>query len=621
VAPNRNTSSAGVLGQGALTVTLIAMRATWNLDGDGRAGMAIEAFAEDGKAPSIPGPLLRVPRGTEIRLRVRNTLAQPIAMQVPATIHGAADATAFDSVVIAPGAVGEVRIHATAPGNYIYRATTSTPLSDVTGYAGLLAGAIVVDTSAVAPRPRDRVFVIMMVADSLLASGVDSAAAAAVAAGTLGALTAPGRIIFTINGLPWPRSERLAATVGDSLHWRVLNASSDVHPMHLHGFYYRVDELTGPAVARQGQGAPGRMVVTERLAPFSSMSMMWVPERPGNWIFHCHFSAHLTPPTPPGEHTEHDNHALTGMVGLVLGISIAPRAGDPVASVPRAVRRLRLVAERDAGFPDSTPSMHFVLQDVGAGGRRTEGRTGWSPTIYLTRNEPVSITVVNHLTETTAVHWHGIELESYNDGVAGFSGAGTRLAPIIQPRDSFVARFTPPRSGTFIYHSHVDEVRQQSAGLLGAIIVRDGPGAVLPATEDHVFFIKGARDQSNDLPLEINGTRDPDTLVLHIGRPARLRFISLAAFNPNATVWLTARPDSSAGGVRDSMVVRWQPVAKDGADLPAAARGARLARQIVSMGETYDFEYVPARRGLLRIEVRAGGPAGQLFVRVPVRVE
>ena len=38
----------------------------------------------------------------------------------------------------------------------------------------------------------------------------------------------------------------------------------------------------------------------------------------------------------------------------------------------------------------------------------------------------MSIMVVNHLTEPTAVHWHGIELESYFDGVAGFSGAGAR---------------------------------------------------------------------------------------------------------------------------------------------------------------------------------------------------
>jgi hypothetical protein len=38
------------------------------------------------------------------------------------------------------------------------------------------------------------------------------------------------------------------------------------------------------------------------------------------------------------------------------------------------------------------------------------------------------------------------------------------------------------------------------------------------------------------------------------------------------------------------------------------------------MGETYDFEFTPAERGLLRIEVRGAGLGG-LLGRVPVRVE
>ena len=78
---------------------------------------------------------------------------------------------------------------------------------------------------------------------------------------------------------------------------------------------------------------------------------------------------------------------------------------------------------------------------------------------------------MNELAEPTAVHWHGIELESYFDGVAGFSGDAQRISPLIAPRDSFEARFTPPRAGTFIYHTHVDEERQQPAGLAGPIVV------------------------------------------------------------------------------------------------------------------------------------------------------
>jgi len=148
------------------------------------------------------------------------------------------------------------------------------------------------------------------------------------------------------------------------------------------------------------------------------------------------------------------------------------------------------------------------------------------------------------------------------------------------------------------------------------------------SADDHVFFLKASRlGPGTANPLDVNGNANPDTIVMRVGHRARLRFISLASVNPNATVWLTARPDSSLINVADSMVVRWHPVAKDGADLPTRARGERSAHQIVSMGETYDFEYTPTRRGTLRLEVRSANPPpgfgapGQLLVRVPIRVE
>jgi hypothetical protein len=101
----------------------------------------------------------------------------------------------------------------------------------------------------------------------------------------------------------------------------------------------------------------------------------------------------------------------------------------------------------------------------------------------------------------------------------------------------------------------------------------------------------------------------------------RLRFVGMQVGFPVATVWLTARPDSSFANLRDTLVVNWRPVAKDGADLPISARKARIAKQIVAMGETYDFDFVPERRGELRIEVRAAGSRGRLLVRAPIRVE
>lgn len=602
VTPNANIESAGVLRDGVLTVTLEAKTSAWQMDGPTHPARRIAAFSEMGKAPLLPGPFVRVPAGTAMRFAVRNSLSRPLTFFLPGPAGGSRDPVAEDSVIIAPGATGRLTMRATRPGNYLYRATTPTVASDQLLMEGLLAGGLVVDTAGAHGRPHDRVFIIMMATDS----------AGEANASTDNIITGNARQTFVLNGRSWPHTDRVSATVGDSLHWRIINASAEVHPMHLHGFYYRVDALTGPQVESEGQGLPGRMVVTERMSPFSAMSMTWSPDRPGNWIFHCHFALHLTPDSLSAEP---DDHGLMGMIGLVMGITVADRPGARAAVAPIPARHVRVVAVVDKGFPDSVPSMRFVIEERG---QRIEAGVGHSPPLELVRGQPVAITVVNHLAEGTSVHWHGIELESYNDGVGGVSGTANRVAPVIAPGDSFVAQMTPPRSGTFIYHAHMDEVRQQQAGLAGALIVRDA-GAVR-GPDDHVFFLRGSRDPNAPSPLDVNGEANPDTIVLRVGRPARLRFISLAMFNPNATVILTARADSVGDGRRDTMMVSWRPIAKDGADLPAAARVSRFARQIVGMGETYDFEYAPARRGILRLEVRPAA-GGQMFVRVPIRVE
>ena len=81
--------------------------------------------------------------------------------------------------------------------------------------------------------------------------------------------------------------------------------------------------------------------------------------------------------------------------------------------------------------------------------------------------------MVNRLSEGTAIHWHGMELDSFYDGVHGWSGVGSRVTPLINPGGTFVVRFTPPRTGTFIYHTHLHDNRQLPSGLYGALLVVD----------------------------------------------------------------------------------------------------------------------------------------------------
>lgn len=609
VHPNRNLESAGTLQEGVWAATLVAERSLWHFSTT-KPPMTVVAFAEPGGKPLMPGPLVRVPLGTSLRLTLRNTLDVPLTFVLPEALSGGSDRMdAVDSVVVAPGSAGQLTTRATVAGNYVYRGKLPDEAAKRWEVAGILAGAIVVDTAGAPTPPRDRVIVIMGTEDSASVSCDDSVT------GSNPLRECGGRkFIFTLNGEAWPNTERIHATAGDTLHWRVINATADVHPMHLHGFYYHVDDISGP-FARRAEPPPGRMVVTQLMTPFSSMSMTWSPDRPGNWIFHCHFSLHNTPYALDAAPDDPDRR---DMVGLVLGTIVVPRPGAPAVVVPPAVRAIRLVAEsssvRVAGV-DSVPDMRFVVDE---GAHRVDTHADWSPELDLERGVPVAITIVNHLGEPTTVHWHGVEVQdSYADGVPGFSGEGTHLTPAIAPGDSFVARFAPPRAGTFMYHAHIDEVREEAGGLEGALIVRDSSSP--PSPEDQVFMLKGGGDPSH--PHEVDGEVNPDTVVLQAGRTARFRLLNLTAVNPEPTFTLTARPDSMARGNRDTLVVRWVPIAKDGFDLPTAAQLPRSARQIVAIGETYDFTYTPERPGLLRLEVRTTGAPYNLIARVPIRIE
>jgi FtsP/CotA-like multicopper oxidase with cupredoxin domain len=198
--------------------------------------------------------------------------------------------------------------------------------------------------------------------------------------------------------------------------------------------------------------------------------------------------------------------------------------------------------------------------------------------------------VVNRLREPLTVHWHGIELESYFDGVAGVSGSGERLMAPIAPGKSFVAQMTPPRAGTFIYHTHIDDVKQLSSGLYGPLIVLPRGEKFDPET-DRVLLI--SRGGPGETPIWLNGSRSPEIGKFRPGKKYRMRIINIVPENPPIDINLKVA----------EMPATWRPIAKDGADLPLAQRKLCPAQLTISVGETYDFEFRPERAGELTLEV------------------
>lgn len=601
VAANDNRVSAGVMRDGALQVSLEVREGDWHPFGPEGAAVRILAFGEAGKELETPGPMIRVREGTRVHVRVHNGAAHTLV------VHGLSErrTAVMDTLVVPADSTRDVTFTADAAGTYYYWATdTGAPFEQRLYEDAQLNGALIVDPVAGRPRP-DRVFVVQWYLPRALPGGQPD--------GLNG--------FFTFNGMPWPYTERLHYAQGDSIRWRVINASADVHPLHLHGFFFRVTAHGDVARDTLYWPAEQRMEVTQRVDDGTTMDLAWYADRPGAWIFHCHLNWHVVPNPAVGSAAESDSvrlHELLAlrhgpgmtaagmpaamrMGGLVLSIDITPSAAWRPYQGPR--ERVHLYIRSDSVAGDTARQFGYVL--ARGGEPPASAPLQWpGPPIILRRGQPTSIMVVNESPEPSQVHWHGLEVDSYDDGVAGISRDGHLVAPMIMPRDSFEVTLTPPRAGSFMYHTHVDDLRQQSHGLYGPIIVLE-PGQTWDPSSD-LIFMEGT--DPTDRPI-LNGGASPPPLTVRAGRPDRVRLMNITLDRPYLSFRLTA-PDGAAS--------RWTAIARDGFALPPWQRVTTRAAQEVGIGETHDFRITFPKPGAYTMEVLTA--SGKVIARQALHV-
>lgn len=571
-----NRNPAGSLVNGVLTLRLVAEQGDWQPEGPQGRTLSVQAFREETGALSIPGPLVRVPAGTQIHASIRNGIAGATLRVFGLHGRSAPGATALD---IPAGETREARFEAPAAGTYHYWATTTgAPIAGRFGVDSQLGGAVIVDPPGA--RSDDRVFVIGLWTKSI-----------ATFAG-----------VGTINGRSWPLTGTLDYRAGEDVRWRVVNLSFSQHAMHLHGMYFNVVSR-GDGVASKAFAAAERPVsVTEFVTIGGTFEMQWRPERPGNWLFHCHMHEHMSPDSESRLNAhQHRADASAGMAGMVVGIRVSGEAPE-TASSTGTPRRFTLRLREEPNRYGNRPGYRVDAEGIETS-RVSAGPTP-GPVIVLTRGEPVEIGLVNMLSDPTAIHWHGIELDSYFDGVPGWGGHRGSTTPPIAPGGTFVAKFTPPRAGTFIYHTHWHDEAQLRGGLYGALLVLE-PGQRHDPATDHVFIAghDGPEVPGRREPIVVNGTAatvpaagGPVPTRLRPGVANRLRLINITPNNVALSFVL----------LEGFKPVTWKAVAKDGADLPPQQSTMREARQLVSVGETYDFEILPAPGQRLWLELRRG---------------
>jgi FtsP/CotA-like multicopper oxidase with cupredoxin domain len=130
----------------------------------------------------------------------------------------------------------------------------------------------------------------------------------------------------------------------------------------------------------------------------------------------------------------------------------------------------------------------------------------------------VRINVKNNLTESTAVHWHGIHVPYTMDGVPFVT------QDPIEPGQTFTYEFTLKNAGSHMYHSHHDSADQVNRGLLGAFIIDPAdPKDFVQYDREYVLILNDSL-----LGYTLNGKGFPatDALVAKKGERILVRWMN-----------------------------------------------------------------------------------------------
>lgn len=577
VVANDNRTPAGKMVNGILELNLEVLWSDFRVETNDRPGLKVLAIAESGKPPSIPGPLIRVETGIQVRASIRNKSDSTLTIfglqQRPANIR--------DSLVLKPGETSTLSFKAGEPGTYFYWIQpffnsfekVNEDEDEFVPEYDQLAGAFIIDPKGES-KP-DRIFVM-----NIFSTPIDTTLHPY---GWLEALT--------INGRSWPFTELVKLDVGDTSRWRIINASKRNHPMHLHGFYYDVTSSGSMLNDNIYTAENRRTVVTEFMQGETTMSMEWVASRSGKWLFHCHLSFHVAPEIRlPGasqkDQGEHEIH----MSGLVIGIEVKAGPSDLIAhGNPRSISLYANEYKHGA-----TNSYKFTTSPNTENEKNPDVRIG--PLIVLKQYQETFITVENSMPFPTSIHWHGLELDSWADGVPEWSSSDGLTSPTLNPGDKFTYKLSLMRAGTFIYHSHLDDVHQLTKGLYGPMIVL-GENEIYDPKKDHcyIFGWKSTDPKSKD-DLDVNGVLEQPEKHAKVGEQHRFRVMNISPAGR-----------TSVRMMKGETVIPLKFIAKDGADLPAHQQVFVNESQRFGVGETGDYIFSPTALGTYTLLLIAFG--------------
>ncbi|MFA0963444.1 multicopper oxidase domain-containing protein [Roseivirga sp. BDSF3-8] len=133
---------------------------------------------------------------------------------------------------------------------------------------------------------------------------------------------------------------------------------------------------------------------------------------------------------------------------------------------------------------------------VEKGGRKSMGMTINGsipgPTLDFKEGAYAVIYVTNEMDVETSVHWHGLLLPNFYDGVPYLT------TPPIMPGETFKYEYPLIQSGTYWYHSHT--MLQEQSGVYGSIVIQPENGTELAYDREQVVVLS---DWTHQKPMNV----------------------------------------------------------------------------------------------------------------------
>jgi FtsP/CotA-like multicopper oxidase with cupredoxin domain len=142
------------------------------------------------------------------------------------------------------------------------------------------------------------------------------------------------------------------------------------------------------------------------------------------------------------------------------------------------------------------------------------------PQIRVREGDRVRLVLKNELDQSTAIHFHGVELPNDQDGVPFITQRP------VKPGETYTYEFTAPEgnSGSHMYHSHHNAATQVGLGLLGAFIIEPKrPRAIERVDHDYVMVLN---DGAHGYTLNGKGFPATEPLSAKLGEKVRIRFMN-----------------------------------------------------------------------------------------------